>query len=117
MGKCQTGKRRNGQAIRLCQSRQLHVVDAAVHCRDQMHAAGAKSYFQPFAEFLRECTGKCLLPYLHTIGLKRVEVLRLERMTRGADNIAFALTNAQAWIDRRWPLAPESKTADLIALQ
>jgi hypothetical protein len=38
-------------------------------------------------------------------------------MARTTDDIAHALTKAQAWIDRRWPLAPESETTDSIALQ
>ena len=50
-----------------------------------------------------------LTPYLQaifaTIGMKRVEFIHLQALTRGPEPLAKALGEARAWIDRRLPLA------------
>jgi FMN-dependent NADH-azoreductase len=50
-----------------------------------------------------------LTPYLraifHTIGIDRIEFVRLEGLARGTDGIARALDGARSWIDSRLPLA------------
>src|SRR6185312_11880085 len=54
-----------------------------------------------------------LTPYLRyifeTIGMKRIEFIQMQALTRGAEPLAKALGEARAWIDRRLPLAkPEA---------
>jgi FMN-dependent NADH-azoreductase len=48
-----------------------------------------------------------LTPYLQaifeTIGIRSVEFLHLEGMSRGSDAVAVALDRARTWIDRRLP--------------
>ena len=52
-----------------------------------------------------------LTPYLRsifeTIGMKRVEFIQMQALTRGAEPLAKALGEARAWIDRRLPLAKQ----------
>jgi FMN-dependent NADH-azoreductase len=49
-----------------------------------------------------------LTPYLRTIfatiGIRQVECLRLEGLSRGPEALDQALTNARAWIDRTLPV-------------
>ena len=40
---------------------------------------------------------------LKTIGIDRVEFLRLEGLSRGDAQVEAALSSAYAWIDKRWP--------------
>lgn len=54
-----------------------------------------------------------LTPYLQaifeTIGMPRVEFIRMQGLSRGPEPVARALGEARAWIDRRLPLAtPEA---------
>jgi FMN-dependent NADH-azoreductase len=50
-----------------------------------------------------------LTPYLRTIfetvGMKRVEFIRMQGLTRGPEALATALGEAREWIERRLPLA------------
>jgi FMN-dependent NADH-azoreductase len=56
-----------------------------------------------------------LTPYLraifHTIGIDRVEFIRLEGMTRGPEHVARALAGARDWIARRLPPPAEMAEA------
>jgi FMN-dependent NADH-azoreductase len=50
-----------------------------------------------------------LTPYLRaifeTIGMPRIDFIRMQGLTRGPEPLASALGEARAWIDRRLPLA------------
>ena len=50
-----------------------------------------------------------LTPYLRaifeTIGMPRIDFIRMQGLTRGPEPLAKALGEARAWIDRRLPLA------------
>ncbi|MBV8888038.1 MAG: NAD(P)H-dependent oxidoreductase [Alphaproteobacteria bacterium] len=57
-----------------------------------------------------------LTPYLrtifHTIGIGRIEFIRLEGVTRGPESLARALAAARDWLDSRLPL-PDSSAKPL----
>ena len=55
-------------------------------------AASQKDFFTPYLKYV-----------LGTIGLARVEVMRLESMTRGPDYVARAYDNLRAWCDTAVP--------------
>jgi FMN-dependent NADH-azoreductase len=50
-----------------------------------------------------------LTPYLRaifeTIGMKRIEFVHMQALSRGPEPLAKALAEAREWIDRRFPLA------------
>ena len=67
---------------------------AVVSCggRFSDDAASQKDFFTPYLKYV-----------LGTIGLARVEVMRLESMTRGPDHVARAYDNLRAWCDTAVP--------------
>lgn len=67
---------------------------AVVSCggRFSDDADSQKDFFTPYLKYV-----------LGTIGLARVEVMRLESMTRGPDHVARAYDNLRAWCDTAVP--------------